>query len=395
MPELWRHMVELSVELEKLDDAGNYRREPDAARRRGTPQRQLQAGPQTRPVIEHQNHLSRILDVIPGPPQDYPPGRPNLPARQDAASRPPPNYHPNLSRLPAYHNERAGQGYARRVTQIDVVPVGQEWRPRTIRAIQAPPERKSNEWRNYMLASCFGAVMGISGYTFLSQAGLPQGPAGRAPAPPAAVAIAAQQPRVAPDDAFRERVSNQLFRTDAPGAGLSYGNPLYRGDTPGSGPGYGAVAQSPSDARLEPVSSPLPPTNAPLVQAPITIPQLSDDALLGQASYKLGHGDVAGARAAFETVAQHGSSLGAFGLAETYDPNVLARRRNLGLKPDVMLARMWYEKAARLGNAEASQRLKKLTKPPKAASLPKPAPAPRLVAPAQAVSSGSEIVRAR
>jgi TPR repeat protein len=102
-----------------------------------------------------------------------------------------------------------------------------------------------------------------------------------------------------------------------------------------------------------------------------------------------------GARAAYETAAQHGSALGAFGLAETYDPNVLARRRILGLKPDPALARTWYEKAAKLGNAEASQRLKKLTKPPKAASLPKLASAPKPLSSSQAVSSGSEVLRAR
>jgi hypothetical protein len=283
--------------------------------------------------------------------------------------------------LPARQDEYIARGYARRVTQIDVVPMARDWRPRPIRA------PKTNEWRNYVAASCFGAVMGVGGYVFLSQSGPGKGEAAKAPSPAKAVASAVQQPSVAPDAAFRERVSNQLYRADVPSAGVGYGNQLYRGDVPGAGAGYGAMAQSPGEALLEQVSSQLPAREAPRAQVPYTGPQQSDDALLAQAFYKLGHGDVPGARAAYETVAQHGGSLGALGLAETYDPNVLARRRSLGLNPDPGLARVWYERAAKLGSLEASQRLKKLTKPPKAVSLPKPTP------PSQAISSGSEVLR--
>jgi hypothetical protein len=246
-----------------------------------------------------------------------------------------------------------------------------------------------------MLASCFGAVMGIGGYTFISQGGLQKGEAAKAPAPQAAVANAVQPPRVAPDDAFRERVSNQLYNGDAARPGVGYGNQPYRSDVPATGPGYGAAAQPAGDAFLERASNPPPPREAPRAQAPYTVTQQSDDALLGQAFFKLGHGDVLGARAAYETVAQRGGALGAFGLAETYDPNVLARRRILGLKPDPALARMWYERAAKLGNAEAALRLKKLTKLPKAVSLPKPVSSPKPASSSQTVSSGSEVLRAR
>jgi hypothetical protein len=274
------------------------------------------------------------------------------------------------------------------VTQIDVVPM--DWRQRPS---SAP---KTNELRKYVLASCFGAVIAIGGYTFLSYGGLKKAEAVRAPAL-AAVASVVQQPRVAPDDAFRERVSNQLVRADAPSAGAGYGNAQYRGDVAGAGAGYAPMAQSPGDTLLERASNQLPPRDAPLAQASYTVPQQPDDALLAQASYKLSHGDVLGARAAFETVAQRGGALGAFGLAETYDPNVLARRRVLGLKPDAGLARLWYERAAQLGNAEAILRLRKLTKPsqamplPKLVSSPQPKPAPS----PQAVASGSEVLRAR
>src|SRR5262249_54855059 len=131
----------------------------------------------------------------------------------------------------------------------------------------------------------------------------------------------------------------------------------------------------------------LPARDAPRALAADTALNQSDDALLAQAFYKLSHGDGLGARAAFETAARHGSALAAFGLAETYDPNVLARRRVLGLTPDAGLARMWYGKAAKLGNAEALLRLKMLAKPPQGLSLAKPA------SPPQPASSGSGILR--
>jgi hypothetical protein len=408
MPDLWRHMLELSIELEKLDEAGNYRDGRDPVRQRGKPQRLYQAGPQTRPVIERQNHLARILDVIPEPPQEYQPYRSNLPARREVISRShteyPPNisrlparqdeyfsrphteYPPNISRLPAHQNEYFHRGYTRHVTQIDVVPM--DWRQRPSRA------PKTNEWRSYMIASCLGAVIGIGGYTYLSHSGSKKGEAARAPAL-AAVASAVQRPRVAPDDAFRERVSNQLVRADVPSPEAGDGNPQYRGDVPGAGAGYGAMAQSPGGALFERASNLPPPGDAPRAQAAYTIPQQPDDALLAQASYKLSHGDVFGARAAFETVAQRGGALGAFGLAETYDPNVLARRRVLGLKPDAGLARLWYERAANLGNAEASLRLQKLTKPSHAMPLPKLAASPKPVSSSQSIASGSEVLRAR
>jgi len=410
MPDQWRHMLELSIELEKLDDAGNYREGREPTRQRGRPQKQHRPSPPS-PFIESRNHLARILDVIPGPPQEYQPKPSKLPVRQDTVPglrqgyRPnnsrlparqallpaPHHYNPNTSRLPARQDEYIGRGYARQVTQVEVLPPPRGWRPPPI------PERKTNEWRNYVLASCFGAVIGISGYTYLSQSGLRKGEAAKAPLPGIAVANATQRPRVAPDDAFRERVSNQLSRADVPSAGAGYSNQPYRGDVPGAGVGYGALAQSPApssgDALFERASNQLPPRDAPRAQAPYTAPQLSDDALLAQAFYKLGHGDVLGARAAYETAAQHGSSLGDFGLAETYDPNVLARRRSLGLKPDAGLARMWYERAAKLGSTEASQRLKKLTKLPRAVSLPKAVSSPNPVSSSQAISSGSEVLR--
>ena len=86
----------------------------------------------------------------------------------------------------------------------------------------------------------------------------------------------------------------------------------------------------------------------------------TEEAALERASYQLSHGDGAGARKTYQAIAQSGSPRGAFGLAETYDPNMPARHRVWGLKSDPRLARKWYRKAAGLGSADASKRLKEL-----------------------------------
>jgi len=304
--------------------------------------------------------------------------------------------------LPARQEEYVGRGYARHVTQIEVLPVAREWQPRRIAAPQ-----KTNAWRNYVVTSLFGAVLGMTGYAVLVRGGGEKGHAVRAHTPAAtaaAVANAVPQPAANPDDALHERLSTQLFNGDNPGAGtgygnqpnrgnvpapgMGYGNQQYRTDVSNAGAGYGARPQSSAGALLEQASNQLNRRDtAPRVQSLDAVPQQSDDALLQQAYFKFSLGDVLGARAAYETVAEHGSTLGAFGLAETYDPNVFARRRIVGIKPDPGLARLWYERAAKLGNLEASKRLLKLAKPARAVAAPRPAPS------AKAASSGSEVLR--
>jgi TPR repeat protein len=82
----------------------------------------------------------------------------------------------------------------------------------------------------------------------------------------------------------------------------------------------------------------------------------TEDALLERASTMLQRGDVALARVIYETLASYGSLRGTFKLAETYE----ARQPAAALKPDLPLARQWYERAALLGSVEAYQRLKAL-----------------------------------
>ena len=81
-----------------------------------------------------------------------------------------------------------------------------------------------------------------------------------------------------------------------------------------------------------------------------------------RASYQLRHGDGEGGRAVFEVLASHGSPRGAFALAETYDPGKLAQHADWRLKPDIRLARQWYNKASELGSLPAYERLRDLDK---------------------------------
>ncbi len=265
MPELWRHMLDLSVELDKFEEAGNCRDRRDAALRRGVPQRQLLPGPRSRSVIEHQSHLARILEAIPVPHEDYLPSRSRWPARQ---------------------NEYIGHGYARKVTQIDALPLARERRPRLIHA-RKTNERKTNELRNYAVASLFGAIIGISSHALLFQGGAGKGEAVQALTSTGETAKTAGEGRSASDSAFVEPAPTPLQHEDAP-----------------------------------------PPQSVSV------------------------------------TMAQRGSSQGAFGRAEASDPNFRAPHEVQELKPDPSVARQRdkKEQAAKLGSPEAPQRRKKLSK---------------------------------
>jgi TPR repeat protein len=96
--------------------------------------------------------------------------------------------------------------------------------------------------------------------------------------------------------------------------------------------------------------------------APAVVNRTTEDSLMERASYQLKHGDGEGGRAVFEVLASHGSLRGAFALAETYDPAKLAQHADWQLKPDIRLARQWYNKASELGSLPAYERLRDLDK---------------------------------
>lgn len=82
--------------------------------------------------------------------------------------------------------------------------------------------------------------------------------------------------------------------------------------------------------------------------------------LAGQADSLFRGGDIRAARNAYEKAWEGGSSAGAYGLARSYDPVVLASLDMEGAKPDRDLALAWYQRAASAGNAEAAAAIVRL-----------------------------------
>ena len=81
---------------------------------------------------------------------------------------------------------------------------------------------------------------------------------------------------------------------------------------------------------------------------------------MSRAKSMLAVGDIPTARLLLERAADAQDATAAFLLAQTYDPVVLGTRDIRTITPDPAMARDWYQKAARLGSAEAQSRLAQL-----------------------------------
>lgn len=78
--------------------------------------------------------------------------------------------------------------------------------------------------------------------------------------------------------------------------------------------------------------------------------------LTSRATGLLRQGDISAARAVLERAAELGSAQAHFALAETYDPNVLAKWGAYGTRSDAIKARELYAKAEAKGVTEAKER---------------------------------------
>jgi len=83
-------------------------------------------------------------------------------------------------------------------------------------------------------------------------------------------------------------------------------------------------------------------------------------ALLKRAKGLLAIGDITSARLLLERAADAQEADAALMLAGTYDPQVLGARDMRSITPDPATARLWYQKAAQLGSADAKRRLSQL-----------------------------------
>jgi hypothetical protein len=230
---------------------------------------------------------------------------------------------------------------------------------------------KNNAWRHIAAISFSGAIISLTGYTFLNQGGDAREMSGQMPSSPEV--SGPEKDNLKPVSGAIS-VATAALPNQWSGAKLPYDK--------WSEPPASHIIESPVTTNPV-ISSPVTNNPAPAVEentkqslAPAqeenntaavpaktvvnTLSRATEQVLLERASTQLNRGDIAGARIIYEMIAQYGSPQGAFGLAETYDPVVLARHMIRGLKPDPHLARVWYEKAAELGSGDASQRLKGL-----------------------------------
>jgi hypothetical protein len=83
-------------------------------------------------------------------------------------------------------------------------------------------------------------------------------------------------------------------------------------------------------------------------------------ALLKRAKGLLSIGDITSARLLLERAADAQEAEAALMLAGTYDPQVLGSQDLRSITPDPAAAKIWYQKAAQLGSADAKRRLGQL-----------------------------------
>jgi hypothetical protein len=108
-----------------------------------------------------------------------------------------------------------------------------------------------------------------------------------------------------------------------------------------------------------PAPSLQPPSSTSLVVAPV----LDNDeiAMLVKRGHDLlQNGDLTSARLILQRAVEAGSADAALALGATFDPSVIRRLGVIGIAPDIARARQWYQKAAELGSAAASQQLTNL-----------------------------------
>jgi hypothetical protein len=73
-------------------------------------------------------------------------------------------------------------------------------------------------------------------------------------------------------------------------------------------------------------------------------------------------GDLASARLVLQRAAESGDVRAALALAGTYDPNVLEKLGAQALAADIVMARIWYQRAREFGSIEAPRRLELLAR---------------------------------
>jgi hypothetical protein len=119
------------------------------------------------------------------------------------------------------------------------------------------------------------------------------------------------------------------------------------------GPGAAIRLQTPA-ANASPVT---------LAAAPATARQMDPKeitALIKRGEEFASNGDVPAARLLLQRAAEAHDARAAFELAATYDPLVIKRLGNNSARPDLALARAWYQRARDWGSPDAPKQLEAL-----------------------------------
>jgi hypothetical protein len=113
--------------------------------------------------------------------------------------------------------------------------------------------------------------------------------------------------------------------------------------------------------RVKPRVAALPSGPAPREEATVEAAALAlARRLVEQGDRSFAQGNIAQARQYFMRAVDLGLAIAALKMAETYDPNELARPSVFGVRPNPAEARRWYERAVELGVPEAQTRMQRL-----------------------------------
>jgi len=122
-----------------------------------------------------------------------------------------------------------------------------------------------------------------------------------------------------------------------------------------------AGAEAPAKASEGAVAAAKAPAPAPAATPVLTSPEQKE--LIERANQLMDQGDIVSARNVLDYAVSSGSAAAAFKLAQTYDPFYLGKIKSvLGVKPDLVKAKVLYYFAARKGHEDASKRLSTLRK---------------------------------
>jgi hypothetical protein len=123
------------------------------------------------------------------------------------------------------------------------------------------------------------------------------------------------------------------------------------------------VAEAKAELKQEPDHTASLQSRAPAAGAPVAAPparKLDPDelaTLMNRAKILVAAGDISPARLLLERAAEAQEPTAALMLARTYDPDVLRAEKVRNIIPDPAMARIWYQRAAQLGSADAQRRL--------------------------------------